>query len=68
MLENTGVKITPVNFSASSTSVGPNAGEPLFQPELLKRFDINGPRYTSYPTADRFHGDFSQQDYIETLS
>jgi len=42
-------------------------GEPLFQPELLKRFDINGPRYTSYPTADRFHGDFSQQDYIEAL-
>ncbi|MEN9721001.1 MAG: Oxygen-independent coproporphyrinogen-III oxidase, partial [Pseudomonadota bacterium] len=23
-------------------------------PELLSRFDIPGPRYTSYPTADRF--------------
>jgi oxygen-independent coproporphyrinogen-3 oxidase len=23
-------------------------------PELLRRFDIPGPRYTSYPTADRF--------------
>ncbi|MFM8761059.1 MAG: oxygen-independent coproporphyrinogen III oxidase [Polynucleobacter victoriensis] len=56
-----------MNFSASSTSVGPSVGEPLFQPELLKRFDINGPRYTSYPTADRFHGEFSQQDYIEAL-
>jgi hypothetical protein len=23
-------------------------------PELIRRFDVNGPRYTSYPTADRF--------------
>ena len=23
-------------------------------PDLLQRFDIPGPRYTSYPTADRF--------------
>jgi oxygen-independent coproporphyrinogen-3 oxidase len=27
---------------------------PLVPVELLKRFDISGPRYTSYPTADRF--------------
>jgi len=26
----------------------------VFDPELIRRFDINGPRYTSYPTADRF--------------
>jgi oxygen-independent coproporphyrinogen-3 oxidase len=26
----------------------------LFDAELIRRFDINGPRYTSYPTADRF--------------
>lgn len=41
--------------------------EPLFQPELLKRFDINGPRYTSYPTADRFHAEFKELDYIQAL-
>ncbi|MDR2926565.1 MAG: coproporphyrinogen III oxidase, partial [Azoarcus sp.] len=28
--------------------------ELVFNPELIRRFDINGPRYTSYPTADRF--------------
>ncbi|MCL2590087.1 MAG: oxygen-independent coproporphyrinogen III oxidase [Betaproteobacteria bacterium] len=28
--------------------------ELVFDPELIRRFDINGPRYTSYPTADRF--------------
>jgi oxygen-independent coproporphyrinogen-3 oxidase len=26
----------------------------VFDPEVIRRFDINGPRYTSYPTADRF--------------
>jgi oxygen-independent coproporphyrinogen-3 oxidase len=26
----------------------------VFDPQLIRRFDINGPRYTSYPTADRF--------------
>lgn len=26
----------------------------VFDPEIIRRFDINGPRYTSYPTADRF--------------
>lgn len=26
----------------------------IFDPQLIRRFDINGPRYTSYPTADRF--------------
>ncbi|NTV09966.1 MAG: oxygen-independent coproporphyrinogen III oxidase [Zoogloea sp.] len=26
----------------------------IFDPELIRRFDVSGPRYTSYPTADRF--------------
>ena len=26
----------------------------IFDPQLIRRFDVNGPRYTSYPTADRF--------------
>ena len=33
--------------------------ELIFNPELIRRFDINGPRYTSYPTADRFCGAFN---------
>lgn len=28
--------------------------ELIFNTQLIRRFDINGPRYTSYPTADRF--------------
>lgn len=26
----------------------------VFDTKLIRRFDVNGPRYTSYPTADRF--------------
>ena len=35
--------------------------------QLLKRFDIPGPRYTSYPTADRFVEAFVEADYIQAL-
>ena len=34
---------------------------------MLKRFDIPGPRYTSYPTADRFVEAFSSDDYANAL-
>lgn len=30
---------------------------------LIRRYDRSGPRYTSYPTADRFHGGFGVDDY-----
>ena len=36
--------------------------------ELLRRFDLSGPRYTSYPTADRFVEAFTEADYIQALS
>lgn len=34
---------------------------------LLRRFDVPGPRYTSYPTADRFVEAFGERDYIQAL-
>ena len=36
--------------------------------ELLRRFDLSGPRYTSYPTADRFVEAFTEADYIQALN
>ncbi|MES2413708.1 MAG: oxygen-independent coproporphyrinogen III oxidase [Pseudomonadota bacterium] len=36
-------------------------------PDLLRRFDGNGPRYTSYPTADRFVEAFAADDYVQAL-
>jgi len=36
-------------------------------PELLTRFDVSGPRYTSYPTADRFVDAFGEDEYVLAL-
>jgi oxygen-independent coproporphyrinogen-3 oxidase len=33
----------------------------------LRRFDVAGPRYTSYPTADRFVDAFGADDYAQAL-
>jgi oxygen-independent coproporphyrinogen III oxidase len=35
--------------------------------DLLRRFDLTGPRYTSYPTADRFVEAFGSNDYTLAL-
>lgn len=35
--------------------------------ELIRRFDSLGPRYTSYPTADRFHSEFDANSYVQYL-
>ncbi len=32
-----------------------------------QRFDTHGPRYTSYPTADRFHTGFGTDAYLDAL-
>jgi oxygen-independent coproporphyrinogen-3 oxidase len=36
-------------------------------PSLLQKHDVPGPRYTSYPTADRFVEAFSEADGIRAL-
>ncbi|MDP9902538.1 oxygen-independent coproporphyrinogen III oxidase [Variovorax ginsengisoli] len=36
-------------------------------PAMLRRFDVAGPRYTSYPTADRFVEAFASEDYAQVL-
>ena len=45
--------ITPVQF--------------VFDRELIEKLDGSGPRYTSYPTADRFTDAFSEADYHHWL-
>ena len=35
--------------------------------DLLQKFDVPAPRYTSYPTADRFNKNFTAADYEEAL-
>lgn len=36
-------------------------------PALLRRMEGGGPRYTSYPTADRFVEAFDDEDYVHAL-
>lgn len=35
---------------------------------LIRRFDQSGPRYTSYPTADRFQRDYPAASYLDHLA
>jgi oxygen-independent coproporphyrinogen-3 oxidase len=39
------------------------ARAPLFQEDLINRYDRPGPRYTSYPPATEFHDQISEHDY-----
>src|SRR5579864_1126058 len=38
-----------------------------FDPRLIAKYDGFGPRYTSYPTADRFNDDFRASHYASVL-
>ncbi|KQQ88090.1 oxygen-independent coproporphyrinogen III oxidase [Massilia sp. Leaf139] len=39
-----------------------------FDTKLITRLSKNGPRYTSYPTADRFEDSFSYRDYLHAVA
>ncbi len=39
-----------------------------FDLELIQRYDLSGPRYTSYPTAVQFHNHFSEQAYLQAIA
>ena len=40
----------------------------VISPALLQRFDVSGPRYNSYPTADRFVEAFGYDEYSAALA
>lgn len=39
-----------------------------FDIDLIRRYDRNGPRYTSYPTAPQFRTDFGEAEYRERVA
>ncbi len=43
------------------------AGDLVLDTALVKKYDGYGPRYTSYPTADRFHETFTAAHYVDAL-
>ncbi len=44
-----------------------SATGPILTESLLRRLDVPGPRYTSYPTADRFVEAFGPSEYRQAL-
>jgi oxygen-independent coproporphyrinogen-3 oxidase len=40
----------------------------IIDPDLIRKYDVTGPRYTSYPTADRFVEAFGEQDLLDWLA
>lgn len=40
---------------------------PSVSPEVLNKYAVAGPRYTSYPTADRFVEAFGEKEYQQTM-
>jgi len=60
-----------INFPSNqpaNTQVAAKSTLPTLTPETLQKFDVSGPRYTSYPTADRFVEAFTEESYKQTLA
>ena len=49
-----------MNGSLSSATIA-------FDEDLIVKYDRNGPRYTSYPTADRFTSNFDASHYRRAM-
>jgi len=43
------------------------AADLVLDTALVKKYDLFGPRYTSYPTADRFHAGFGAAEYVNAI-
>lgn len=57
----------PITRTGAPAAGSPAAPFTLPDADLIRRFDRPGPRYTSYPTADRFHAGFQPADYVRWL-
>ena len=44
------------------------AADLVLDTALVKKYDGFGPRYTSYPTADRFHDGVTAEHYVNALA
>jgi len=40
----------------------------VVEPDLIRKYDVSGPRYTSYPTADRFVDGYGEEQCREWLA
>jgi oxygen-independent coproporphyrinogen-3 oxidase len=44
------------------------ASELVIDPVLIRKYDVSGPRYTSYPTADRFVEAFGEAEWAQWVA
>ncbi len=44
------------------------ASELVIDPVLIRKYDVSGPRYTSYPTADRFVEAFGEVEWAQWIA
>lgn len=61
---------TNMSLSKNSPTHSPQGPQSIWDDALIRRYDLAGPRYTSYPTAPQFNGDtgFSQWQQAITNS
>ncbi|WAC70782.1 oxygen-independent coproporphyrinogen III oxidase [Roseateles sp. SL47] len=52
---------------APAEGASPPRTRSLVDAELLRRFDVSGPRYTSYPTADRFSDQYTADGLVQAF-
>jgi len=57
----------PLPVAAATTVATVDTGPVPLPVDLLRQFDVPGPRYTSYPTADRFVEAFGADEYAQAL-
>jgi oxygen-independent coproporphyrinogen III oxidase len=57
---NTVIRLQPPVPPVGDTSL-------IVDPQLLRKYGGNGPRYTSYPTADRFHPGVTAERYVDAI-
>jgi len=50
--------LAPQDGAMNAIPTQERAAPLAFDPGLIRKYDGFGPRYTSYPTADRFHEGF----------
>ena len=52
------------SFRQKEMSLISSSRQPDWDTSLVSRYDVAGPRYTSYPTANLFHDGFGAADYL----
>ncbi len=59
--------ITATEPTLASAPAGAVSSAVQFDPELISRMSQQGPRYTSYPTADRFRAGYGHAEYAAVV-